>query len=164
MISPTQTRRRSLHRRRSSAIIAALCGTASPPTKPKALKGLQRRYRWDSHSHMLMAVPGRHEDEDSPDVFLPVPVIPAEAHDMKNQIIKACHCSLAGVHGGAKATEFRVRARFYFPSISKLVRRFVARCDHCAGAKTVPTSTVGPKLPHLRGDDLKELRKEILDR
>ena len=110
---------------------------------------------------MLMAVPGRHEDEDSPDVFLPVPVIPAEAHDMKNQIIKACHCSLAGVHGGAKATEFRVRARFYFPSISKLVRRFVARCDHCAGAKTVPTSTVGPKLPHLRGDDLKELHIDV---
>ena len=95
-----------------------------------------------------MAIPGRHEGR-IPRTFYPLPVFRRKPEHCNTEYY-SMPLFLRWRPRGASSTEFGFGLGTTSQAISARVRRFVAMCDHCSSSKTVPTSTVGPKLPPTR--------------
>ena len=75
------------------------------------------------------------------DVF--VPVIPDDATDLIQGILRKVHASALGGHLGRRKMEALLRSRFYWTSMARDIRVFCAQCDVCQRMKVVTQAPIG---------------------
>lgn len=84
-------------------------------------------------------------------------VIPPDS-DLIVQLLQEFHDSPSGGHSGVLRTYKRIAAQFYWPSLPKSVRDYVASCSVCQANKTAtafPAGLLQPlSIPHQVWDDI----------
>ena len=72
-----------------------------------------------------------------------VPVIPGDAQELQEAILRELHASALGGHLGRRKLDELVKKRFFWPSISRDVRKFCSECDVCQRSKVVTLAPIG---------------------
>uniref|UniRef100_A0A3B3HV01 Gypsy retrotransposon integrase-like protein 1 n=1 Tax=Oryzias latipes TaxID=8090 RepID=A0A3B3HV01_ORYLA len=85
---------------------------------------------WDIETKVIQA---QGEDTDHPD---PPPGTLYVPQSLRSDAITWAHASRIACHGGVARTLHLLRRRFYWPSMAKDVREYVAACSTCARSKT----------------------------
>ena len=69
------------------------------------------------------------------------------------QLLQSLH-GTAHKHPGISKMLQKIRQRYYYPSMAKLVKKWVEGCEQCARDKQVPNATITPELLNLPEWDL----------
>uniref|UniRef100_A0A3B3HRG1 Gypsy retrotransposon integrase-like protein 1 n=1 Tax=Oryzias latipes TaxID=8090 RepID=A0A3B3HRG1_ORYLA len=85
---------------------------------------------WDIENKVLQAQGEEPDHPDPPDGTLYVP------QSLRSDAITWAHASRIACHGGVARTLNLLRRRFYWPSMSKDVKEYVAACTTCARSKS----------------------------
>ena len=70
-------------------------------------------------------------------------VIPGDATDLQELIMRELHASALGGHLGRRKLEALVRERFFWPRLGQDVRRFCSECSVCQRSKVSTEAPIG---------------------
>uniref|UniRef100_A0A3B3HZ14 Gypsy retrotransposon integrase-like protein 1 n=1 Tax=Oryzias latipes TaxID=8090 RepID=A0A3B3HZ14_ORYLA len=98
---------------------------------------------WDIENRVLQAQGEEPDHAPCPNGTLFVPT------SLRSEVISWGHSSRLSCHGGVQRTLHLLRRRFFWPSMEKDVREFVAACTICARSKASNSAPVGLLQPLL---------------
>lgn len=109
---------------------------------------------WDIESRVIQALGEEPNHETPPNGTLYV--LPS----LRSDVITSAHSSCISCHGGIHRTLNLIRRRFFWPSMNKDIRKYVAACPTCARFKSSHSPPSGylhplptpsrPLIPHRR--------------
>uniref|UniRef100_A0A8C7YBJ2 Gypsy retrotransposon integrase-like protein 1 n=1 Tax=Oryzias sinensis TaxID=183150 RepID=A0A8C7YBJ2_9TELE len=92
---------------------------------------------WDIENRVIQAQGEEPDHAPCPNGTLYVPT------SLRSEVISLGHTSLVSCHGGVQRTLNLLRRRFFWPSMDKDVREFVAACTTCARSKSSNSAPAG---------------------
>lgn len=151
----TITYRPGSHNVKPDTLSRKFCSSeSSPTTNILPHTSIMGNLTWDIESRVIQALGEEPNHETPPNGTLYV--LPS----LRSDVITSAHSSCISCHGGIHRTLNLIRRRFFWPSMNKDIRKYVAACPTCARFKSSHSPPSGylhplptpsrPLIPHRR--------------